>query len=173
MHEAMLVRYLRRMWPHRHEVHDLRQEIYVRVYESAKKARPISGKAFLFSTARNLLADRARRLRVVSIESVADLSDSSVLIDEITPDRQMDARQELKVLARAMRRLPSKGQEVVWLRRVEELSQKEVAERLSISQRTVETHLKRAMQAIADALYSATPRRKRARRIQPQLEQDG
>ena len=39
-HEAALVQYLRRAWPHPDEIHDLRQEVYVRVYEAAGKARP-------------------------------------------------------------------------------------------------------------------------------------
>jgi len=42
MHEASLVRYLARVWPHHEEIHDLRQEIYVRVYEAAMKSRPQS-----------------------------------------------------------------------------------------------------------------------------------
>lgn len=151
--EPLLVRYITRLWPNREEIHDLRQDIYIRVYEAAKKVRPVSGKAFLFSIARHLLVDRARRGRVVSIESVGELTDLNVLlIDEVTPERQMDARLELKQLARAFDRLPPKGREVVWLRRVDELSQKEVAVRLNISEKTVETHLRRGMQTIADAL---------------------
>src|SRR5262245_51148497 len=105
----MLVRYLMRVWPNRNEVHDLRQDIYVRVYEAAKKLRPTSAKAFLFSTARHLLADRARRGRVVAIETVGDWDELNVLVDEVTPERELSARQELKLLARAFRRLPPKG----------------------------------------------------------------
>jgi hypothetical protein len=39
VHEAALVRYLTRVWPSRSEIHDLRQEAYVRVYEAAKESR--------------------------------------------------------------------------------------------------------------------------------------
>ena len=39
-HEAALLRFLLRMWPNRHEVQDLRQDIYVRVYEAAAHMRP-------------------------------------------------------------------------------------------------------------------------------------
>jgi RNA polymerase sigma factor (sigma-70 family) len=165
VHEALLVRYLKRLWPRRDEIHDLRQEIYVRVYESARKLRPTSAKAFLFSTARNLLADRARRARIVSIDAVGDVSQLDVLIDEVTPERHLDAREELKLLARAFRRLPAKGREVMWLRRVDELSQKQVAERLNISERTVETHLRRAMQVMADALHSRSIHRPRGQGV--------
>jgi RNA polymerase sigma factor (sigma-70 family) len=163
-HEAALIRYLLRLWPNREEVHDLRQDIYVRVYESARKQRPVSAKAFLFSTARHLLVDHARHGRVVMIDSGGGLQELelNVLVDEVTPERHMNARQELKLLARAFRRLPPKGREVIWLRRVDELSQKEVAERLNISERTVETHMKRAMQVVADTLYSRRAHREHA-----------
>lgn len=174
VHEGVLLRYLLRVWRNRDEIHDLRQDIYVRVYESAKKIRPTSGKAFLFSTARNLLIDRVRRGRIVSIESVGDLDDLNLLIDNVTPERNIDARQELKILARAFTRLPPKGREVVWLRRVDELSQKEVAQRLNISEKTVETHLRRGMQVMADILHSRRPHRgrdDRQRNLRLQSEQ--
>ena len=48
-HEAALLRYLRRTWRQQDEIHDLRQEIYARVYEAAAKSRPQSAKSFLFA----------------------------------------------------------------------------------------------------------------------------
>jgi RNA polymerase sigma factor (sigma-70 family) len=152
-HEAALLRYLQRVWPNRHELQDLRQDIYVRVYEAAMKSRPISPKSFLFSTARHLLIDRIRRSRVVSIHYVGDLLELNVLPDELTPERCASAGQELGVLASAFRRLPPREREAVWLRRVKDLSQQEVAERMGISQKTVETHLRRALHAMANALH--------------------
>ncbi|MBL8265173.1 RNA polymerase sigma factor, partial [Steroidobacter sp.] len=132
----------------------LRQEVYVRVYEAARRARPLSARAFMFVTARNLMNDRLRRGRVVSIEAMEEFGDSTLAICEVTPERQESARAELKRVARAFRRLSPKCREVVWLRRVDGLSQKEVAQHLGVSSRTVETHLIRGMQLIADALRS-------------------
>src|SRR5690606_9917767 len=54
VHEEALLRYLRRCWPHQSEIHDLRQEVYVRVYEAAGKALPTQPRAFLFASARHL-----------------------------------------------------------------------------------------------------------------------
>lgn len=150
VHEAALVRYLHRHWARRDEIHDLRQEIYVRIYEAAAKAKPVSPKSFLFVTARNLMADRVRRNRIVSIESVGDIADLNVLVDEVSPERRLDARQELKRLARAFDQLPPKCRDVVWLRRVDEISQKEVATRLGISERTVESHVLKGMKLLAE-----------------------
>lgn len=153
-HEAALVRYLTRKWPNRDDIHDLRQEIYVRVYEAAKKARPQSSKSFLFTTARHLMTDRVRRARVISIDTMGDLDALNVMVDEISPERRMHARQELRLLAQAFDCLPPKCREVVWMRRVDELSQKDVAARLGISQKTVEKHVMRGMELLADALFS-------------------
>lgn len=153
-HERALAQYLLRCWPQRDELHDLLQEIHARVYEAAARNRPAAPKAFLFTTARHLMTDRARRGRVVSIEPVGDFEPSNVyLIDEVTPERWMGARQALKRLAEALDRLPDRCREVVWLRRVEELPQKDVARRLGISGKTVEKHLAKGMRLIADHLY--------------------
>jgi len=153
VHEQALAYYLRRCWPHRDELHDLRQEVYVRVYESAGKALPTAPKSFLFTTARNLMADRLRRTRVVSIESVGDFEPLNVLIDEVTPERWSSGRQTLKRMADAFDRLPDRCREVVWLRRVEELSQKEVAMQLGITEKTVEKQVAKGMRLIAGYFY--------------------
>ena len=165
-HEAALMRYLRRAWSHADEIHDLRQEVYVRVYEAAKKARPHSAKSFLFATARNLLADRMRRQRVVSIESVGDWDALNVPLDEISPERSLGGRQDLKRLTDAFDILPERCREVLWLRRVEELPQRDVAARLGIGEKTVEKQLAKGVRIIADLLFGdgETKRDTRAQR---------
>src|SRR5687767_4284620 len=101
-HEAALMRYLRRVWPHAADIPDLRQDIYVRVYESARKSRPSLPRAFLFATTRNLLIDRIRRSRIVSIELTQDLESLHVVVDEISPEQVLNARQQLRRLSDAL-----------------------------------------------------------------------
>jgi len=176
VHEGALMRYLLRRWFAREEIHDLRQEIYVRVYEAAAKARPAMPKSFMFTTARHLMTDRLRRGRVVSIEAVGDIDALNVMVDEITPDRRLDAHQELKRLADAFDRLPDRCREVVWLRRVEELSQKEVAARMGISEKTVEKQIAKGARLIADYFYgdqhAHRPTRAGTRGTAAELEHD-
>ena len=152
-HEAALVRYLLRTWPNRQEVHDLRQDTYVRVYEAAAKSRPQAPKSFLFATARNLMADRIRRQRIVSIDAVGDLDALNVMIEEISPEQRASAHQELRRLAEAIDLLPPKCREAVWMRRVDDLPQKEVAKRLGITQKTVEKHVMKGMKLLATLLF--------------------
>jgi RNA polymerase sigma factor (sigma-70 family) len=155
VHEAALVRYLKRIWPNSQEVPDLRQEIYVRVYEAARQSRPAFPKSFLFTTARNLITDRIRRARVVSIEAAGDLHDLNVLVDDVSPERRLHARQELKELSNAFGLLPPRCREVVWLRKVDGISQHEVAQRMNISPRTVEFQVQKGMRILARALFGA------------------
>ncbi len=152
-HEDALMRYLRRCWPHRDELHDLRQEVYCRVYEAAGKALPASPKSFLFAATRHLMADRLRRGRVVSIETVGDFDSMHVLVDEVSPERWCGGRQVLQRLAEAFDRLPRRCREVVWLRRVGDLPQREVAQRMGISEKTVEKHLAKGMLLLASHFH--------------------
>src|SRR3984957_9358751 len=148
-HEEILMRFLARVWPRRVEVPDIRQEAYARVYEAAEKARPQAPKAFLFATAKHLMADRVRRERIVSIQAGGENEYLNVLIDEISPERRVGGHQEVVRLARALDRLSPKCREVVWLRRVKELSQKEVASRLALAEKTVEKHLRTGARLLA------------------------
>ena len=162
VHEAALEQYLRRCWPQADELHDLRQEVYVRVYEAAGKGRPHQPKSFLFATARHLLTDRLRRGRVVSIEPAGDFESLNVLVDEVSPERRCGARQILKRLAEAFDRLPDRCRQVVWLRRVEELPQKEVARRLGITEKAVEKQIAKGMRLIADHFHGSELREPRS-----------
>jgi RNA polymerase sigma-70 factor (ECF subfamily) len=154
-HEEALLRYLWRTWPNREEVHDLRQDIYVRVYEAAAKSRPHSPKPFLFSTARHLMTDRLRRQRIVSIDAVGDIESLNVLVEDLTPEHRASAHQELRRLAEALDELPPKCRETVWLRRVDDIPQREVASILGITEKTVEKHVMKGMKLLARALFGA------------------
>jgi RNA polymerase sigma factor (sigma-70 family) len=167
-HEGVLVRYLNRVWRNSSEVSDLRQDIYVRIYESARTHRPAAPKAFLFTTARNLMTDRLRHSRVVPIDSRSDFDGVDALIDEISPERQVSSRQELSHLAHALDSLSDKCRSVIWLRRVEGLSQRETAQQLGLQEGAVESQLARGLLALTVAVFGQSivtvvqPARKRA-----------
>jgi RNA polymerase sigma factor (sigma-70 family) len=149
--EPALLGYLGKVWPRREEIEDLAQESYARVYQAALKTRPSAPRAFLFATARHLMTDRIRRERIVSIQAIGDLETLNVLVDELSAEHRVNAHQELTRLSEALDTLPPRCREVVWLRRVEELSYREIAERLGIGIKTVETHIANGMQLLATA----------------------
>lgn len=151
--EAILVQYLHHNWRNPSDVRDLLHDVYVRVYEVAQKQVPGNAKAFVFTTARNLLITRARQEHIVSIEAVADLEDLDLDSDEPGPDRTVIARDELRRLQSALDKLAPRCREAFLLRRVEGLSRTEIAQRMGIGDHTVKEYLTSAMWSLADILY--------------------
>ena len=80
--EAVLLQFLRHNWRNNSDVEDLLQDIYVRIYQSAQQQIPALARQFVFTTARNLLIDRVRRERIITIEAVCDLETIDVAADE-------------------------------------------------------------------------------------------
>lgn len=160
--EAMLMQYLRHNWRDQSDIEDLVQEVYVRVFEAARKEIPQKTKPFVFTTARNLLISRVRDRRVVPMEAALDLDALGIAIDTPSPDQGLLARDELRHLREAIETLPPRYRDVVVMRRIEDLSRAEVAQRLGITEATVSAYLTEAMYALADIFYgeAINPRRR-------------
>ncbi|MDC8786800.1 RNA polymerase sigma factor [Roseateles koreensis] len=118
--EPALMRLLKRHWRHPDDLPDMRQEIYVRVFEAVKRdGLPLSTPAFVFQCARNLLVDRARRAQVVSFDTVADLEELEEQPQaDFTPEQLVNATQELALLESALDDLTPRRREVLTLLKV-------------------------------------------------------
>lgn len=160
--EAMLMQYLRHNWRDQSDIEDLVQEVYVRVFEAACKEIPEKAKPFLFTTARNLLINRVRDRRIVPMEAALDLDALGIAIDTPAPDQSLMARDELRRLRDAIDSLPQRYRDVVVMRRIEDRSRAEVAQRLGINETTVSEYLTKGMYALADIIYgeAINPRRR-------------
>jgi len=155
--EAILMQYLRQNWRDQSAAEDLLHDVYVRVYEAAKAQIPDHPKAFVFTTARNLLISRVRQRNVVPIEAVADFEAIGFAIDAPGPEQITIARDELRRLENAIDRLPPQCRKVVMMRRVDGLSRPEIAIRLGIAESTVSSYLENGMSVLADVLYGGEP----------------
>jgi RNA polymerase sigma factor (sigma-70 family) len=160
--EAMLMQYLRHNWRDQSDIEDLVQDVYVRVFEAARKEIPEKAKPFVFTTARNLLVSRVRDRRVVPMEAALDVDALGIAIDTPSPDQNLMARDELRRLREAIDSLPPRYRDVVVMRRIEDLSRGEVAQRLGITEATVSAYLTEGMYALADIVYGEpiNPRRR-------------
>lgn len=163
--EPMLTRFLQRNWRNEAEISDLRQESYARVYEAALRERPVLVKPFLFQIARNMMIDRLRKQSVISLETVADFDWLNVSDDKPSSETCVAARQELRLLQAALDELPPRCRQVILMRKVEGLSQKEVAKHMGIAVETVENQVAKGMrlltQALADRRGAATTQARR------------
>lgn len=86
--EAALTQFLKHHSHGKTSIADLLQEIYVRVYQSAKVSMPNSTKSFVFTTAHNLLVDRVRREKVIPIEAVENLEALGVAAESPGPEAE-------------------------------------------------------------------------------------
>ncbi len=75
--------------------------------------------------------------------------------DNLSPDRHAAAGQELRRIATLVAGLPAKCRQAFLLRKVEGLSQREVAQRMGISENTVEKHVGKGLRLLMDAFADA------------------
>jgi RNA polymerase sigma-70 factor (ECF subfamily) len=141
------------------DIDELLLETYARlvVAGAASHTNVRSVRAFCLTIARNVALDSLRHQRVVPIELVADMEALEVLDEGAQIEEIVNAHQELALLADAVARLPTRCRQVFTLRKVYGYSQKEIAERLQISENTVEQHLTKAARRCAHVLF-ASPR---------------
>ena len=142
-HEPHLRAWLRRRSLGGLEIDDVIQETYTRLVAADSVAHIHDAKSYIFQVAGSVVIDHLRRMKVVPISSVPDLDYLEVISEEPSPERLAIDRDELTRLAQVIASLPGKVRDVFTLRRVHGLSQREVAERLGLSESTVEKHMAR------------------------------
>lgn len=155
--ETILMRYLRHNWRDQSDIEDLLQDVYVRVFEAARREIPEKTKAFVFTTARNLLVDRVRERRVVPMDAVSDLDALGVAIDTTSPDQNLIARDELRLLREAIEMLPPRYRDVIVMRKIEDLPRSAIASRLGVAETTVSIYLAEGISALSDIVYGDQP----------------
>ena len=69
-------------------------------------------------------------------------------------EKKLEAKSLKDYIEKLINQLPSARREIFYLSRREHLSQKEIAERLSVSEKTVETQLYRALRFLKEQLKS-------------------
>jgi RNA polymerase sigma-70 factor (ECF subfamily) len=149
-HEPSLRAVLRRSVSSLADVDDLVQESFARVLKARDK-RPIrSTKSFLFAVARNAMHDLFRRRAIANMVSITETDSLNVLDDRPGVVDLVIRKQELGLLAEAVRSLPERCRQVFLLRKIQNLSQREIASRLSISENTVESLVAKGARRCAD-----------------------
>jgi RNA polymerase sigma factor (sigma-70 family) len=137
-HERMLRAWLANRFPRGFDIDDIVQEAFMRVLEMHAQAEIRSPKAFLFVTARNIALMQFRHRQVEKADSLAEIGGSSIYDEGADVRDAVSRAQELEILIIAIQSLPTRCRQVVTLRRIYGMSQREVAGELGISEHTVE-----------------------------------
>lgn len=140
---ALMSFFLRRVRDHA-EAEDLTQEVFARLLGS-NETITTSPDAYVFQTASNLLADRARRARVRADyrDSIGQSEDYGV--EPLDPHRHVAGRAALETFAQSLDDLPERTRTIFMLYRLENVSQADIAEALGISSSAVKKHVAKAM----------------------------
>jgi RNA polymerase sigma-70 factor (ECF subfamily) len=122
------------------------QETYLRVWKTRTISPIASAKAFLFTVARRLALDLVRRERRSPLVPVRDFEGMFAL--DGTPDARVIASsaEDVGILVDAIDSLPARCREIFLLCQVEGLPQREVADRLGLSENTVAVQSARGLQ---------------------------
>ena len=159
-HEPALRAWLRRKTA-AVEIDDVVQEAYAILAAKADVAAIRNPKSYLFQVAYSVILQDLRRARVVAIASVQDLGDLDLASEEPSAEDTVAARQDLERVRRVISAMPQQTRRAFALRRVEGLSQAEIAGAMRISEHTVEKHIARGIKfllaAFADGGNAAPP----------------
>lgn len=134
---------------------DLTQTVFLKIWEKRAIIDPELGfDSYLFAIARNLVYKETEH-RLQSEQFHVALNDHSVATDSLT-EENIDAESLREYIDTLIEQLPSARKEIFQLSRHRHLSNKEIATRLSISEKTVETQLYRALRFIKQKLSEDT-----------------
>jgi RNA polymerase sigma-70 factor (ECF subfamily) len=158
-HEPELRGYLRGSFPAVRDVDDVVQESYLRVWR-ARVSQPIrSGRSFLFQVARRIAIDFARRERISPLVPASDAVVASALAGGVDCAEAAARADDLDLLARAFEAMPPRRREVMILRKIEGVPQKEIAARLGITEAAVQIHVVRGLRGLEEFFDGCDERR--------------
>jgi RNA polymerase sigma-70 factor (ECF subfamily) len=157
LYETGIYRYAYRLLEDADEADDVRQETFVRAYQSLARFRGEAGfRTYLLTICANLCRDRMRQRqrRPVTSYGLAP-SEFSVVSQSFAPEsadpfHQLERADQAERVWRALRRLPAAPREILLLRHVEGLEIEEIAQIVGCTKISVPVRLFRARRQFKD-----------------------
>ncbi len=144
---GILYRYSRRLLQNEEEAEDVVQDIFVMLWsKGAELELKVSLSSFLYASVRNRILKHFEKSKVRGnyLRSLEHFIDNGECItDHLVREHQLAARIEQEVSL-----LPAKMREVFELRRKANLSYKDIAEKLDISEKTVKKQVSNALKIL-------------------------
>ena len=133
------------------ESEDIVQDFYIRLWEKRSNLRTADSlKSYFFQSVKNSCLNflKHQKIKEQSINDLLSLSEKSLLYD---PNLYIASELQEKV-KRCIDTLPDRNREVFKMSRFDGLKNEEIAEKLNISKRTVETHISNSIKILKTQL---------------------
>lgn len=149
--EVFFSRYWKRLYTYSYKILDneytadeIVQEVFIKFWEQLKNTQNqiTLPEAYLFTATKRTIANRLRQKGLSQFQEQL-FEDTIQIISRDNDSIEFEDTQ--RVITAAIDELPEKCRDVFYLSRFEELNNKEIAEKLGISIRTVETHISNAL----------------------------
>jgi RNA polymerase sigma-70 factor (ECF subfamily) len=130
---------------------DITQTIFIKLWD--KKADLDISKSFdgyIFTIAYRMVMDYFRQTKLTHQYITTDRSAGESIASSITSDELLNSHQLESIYARALKTLPSKRKEIFLLSRHHGLSNKQIADHLQISVKTVENQMTAALSRLRE-----------------------
>jgi RNA polymerase sigma-70 factor (ECF subfamily) len=144
-----------------HDARDVMQDAYLRAFRGLRGFRGEAGfSTWLHRITVNCAASLLERRRKASCDPLDDFGDDTHLIElrsERDPERAASAADDRERLVAALAELPDELRVVVVLRDIYDLSHRDIAKELGISQAAAKVRLHRARRRLRERLFPARP----------------
>ena len=137
------------------EAEDLTQDIFLKIFKALKTFdRRANFQTWLISVSRNLCIDHYRAVRKEreTINRDVDPSDFAPASPDTRADTQLEQRDRVKLLRKALDKLAPTLRTAVMLRDIQELTYQEIASRLGLPEGTVKSRINRGRLELARQL---------------------
>jgi RNA polymerase sigma-70 factor (ECF subfamily) len=130
------------------DIEDFTQEVFLRLASSGLPRDLRSPGAFVFTLARNLVRDRARRLHTRAAAASVTLDDVQLPCDSPTPEEALEHNEVLSRVLAALAALKPPTRQAFVRHRVDGSSYAEIANELGVSVSMIEKHIMAAIAAL-------------------------
>tara|TARA_R100001143_G_C3357401_1_gene133311 strand:+ start:2671 stop:3210 length:540 start_codon:yes stop_codon:yes gene_type:complete len=124
---------------------DLTQDTFEKYLSIEDKSEIANTRSYLFAIAANLAKNTLRRERIYVVDAENKGRQSEPETEDPSPEEWLMYSEMQDKFRTALQSLPGKCREIFYLRRIKNLSSREIADKYGISQRMVQKHLIKAI----------------------------
>lgn len=128
---------------------DLTQDAFMKLWEKRAEVKAETVKSYLYTIANNMFLNKVRHEKVVMsfVEKQTDQKNAE------SPEYTLEEKEFKAELEKTISEMPEKQRDVFLMNRIDELTYKEIAERLGLSVKAVEKRMHGALNYLRERIH--------------------